>query len=247
MREEPSQGTANAPWMERAGAHVLQTLAQMSRITGTRGSHSQNPVSFSCSSPSSTSSDENVSRLWSSSHHFVVVFDEPGVADGGGVGDDGVGARGRLFSGKDDIEVEHCPKFAVRSTPQADRRAPTMPLPPVESPEKIRFYEILKEVDLDHEVEGLAANGIRKESDLDFVDEIVLNELTISPVSKAKLKRLIASVPRPAGTCISERALGNVDMATAVHSTTPPPVHSTTPPPVSPLVLVVFATCIAGK
>jgi len=55
------------------------------------------------------------------------------------------------------------------------------------------FLRVLEEFDLLDQVDALRTNGICKERDLGHVDAFVLQEMSLTPVCKAKLKKLIAA------------------------------------------------------
>jgi hypothetical protein len=48
----------------------------------------------------------------------------------------------------------------------------------------------------------LASNGIKKDRDLSFIDEDVIKDLILTPVSKGKLRKLVKALgaPAPEGT-----------------------------------------------
>ena len=58
-------------------------------------------------------------------------------------------------------------------------RRPGMPL-----------LEVLRRFNLDDEVEQLAMNGIKRDGDLDYLDGDVINQLSLSPMTTAKLRAL---------------------------------------------------------
>jgi hypothetical protein len=63
-----------------------------------------------------------------------------------------------------------------------------------ESHEKLHLRRLLLQYGLEDEAHVLASNGIKKDRDLLFIDEDVIKDLELSPVSKAKLRRLVKAV-----------------------------------------------------
>jgi hypothetical protein len=60
-----------------------------------------------------------------------------------------------------------------------------------ESPDKLQLTRLLEQYGLEDEADVLASNGIKKDRDLSFIDEDVIKDLTLTPVSKAKLRKLV--------------------------------------------------------
>jgi hypothetical protein len=77
-----------------------------------------------------------------------------------------------------------------------------------ESPEKLQLTRLLQQYGLEDEADMLAGNGIKKYRDLSFIDEDVIKEMTLSIVSKAKLKKLVkalgAAVPEETSETVKE-------------------------------------------
>jgi len=79
-----------------------------------------------------------------------------------------------------------------------DREAEAVCLNPVEvlseSTERMKLRRLLEQYGLEDEDDVLASNGIKKYRDLSFIDGDVLKDLTLSPVSKAKLRKLVKAL-----------------------------------------------------
>ena len=58
-----------------------------------------------------------------------------------------------------------------------------------EDSEEVRLYKVLQTFDLQDETDELARQGIKKECDLAYLDEELIKDLPLTPVSKAKLRR----------------------------------------------------------
>ena len=73
-----------------------------------------------------------------------------------------------------------------------------------ESPDKMKLTRLLQQYGLEDEADVLANNGIKKYRDLSFIDDGVIKDLTLSPVSKAKLMKLVKALGAPAPEETSE-------------------------------------------
>jgi hypothetical protein len=73
-----------------------------------------------------------------------------------------------------------------------------------ESPDKLQLTRLLEQYGLEDEADVLASNGIKKDRDLSFIDEDVIKDLTLTPVSKAKLRKLVKALGAPAPEETSE-------------------------------------------
>ena len=74
--------------------------------------------------------------------------------------------------------------------------APAEVLP--ESSDKMKLRRLLEQFGLEDEADVLANNGIKKYRDLSFIDDGVIKDLTLAPVSKAKLMKLVKGLGAPA-------------------------------------------------
>jgi hypothetical protein len=73
-----------------------------------------------------------------------------------------------------------------------------------ESPDKLQLIRLLKQYGLEDEADVLALNGVKKDRDLSFIDEDVIKDLGLTPVSKAKLRKLVNALGAPAPEETSE-------------------------------------------
>jgi Ca2+-binding EF-hand superfamily protein len=91
----------------------------------------------------------------------------------------------------------------------------------VKSLEKSQLQELLEKYDLEDDADVLAKNGIKKESDLSYVNESVIKAMQLSPVSVAKLRKLVqdhgaralSPAKTPAGTVARERSSQGVPLS----------------------------------
>jgi hypothetical protein len=63
-----------------------------------------------------------------------------------------------------------------------------------ESTDKMKLRRLLEQYGLEDETDVLASNGIKKYRDLSFIDDDVIKDFTLSPVSKAKLRKLLETL-----------------------------------------------------
>ena len=63
----------------------------------------------------------------------------------------------------------------------------------MERAEESRLAKVLEDFDLADEMEELRRNGIQKDRDLTYLDDDVIKELSLTPVSKAKLRKLAST------------------------------------------------------
>jgi hypothetical protein len=91
-----------------------------------------------------------------------------------------------------------------------------------ESPDKLQLTRLLEEYGLEDEADVLASNGIKKDRDLSFIDEEVIKELTLTPVSKAKLRKLVKGLGAPAPEETSEPVQEGGDKAPTEEGTAAP-------------------------
>jgi hypothetical protein len=66
------------------------------------------------------------------------------------------------------------------------------------SSESMQLTRLLEQYGLEDEADVLASNGIKKDRDLSFIDEDVIKDLTLTPLSKAKLRKLVKALGAPA-------------------------------------------------
>jgi hypothetical protein len=81
-----------------------------------------------------------------------------------------------------------------------------------ESHEKLQLRRLLLQYGLEDEAHVLASNGIKKDRDLLFIDEDVIKDLELSPVSKAKLRRLVKAVAALETVVEDSAPAGGVDV-----------------------------------
>jgi hypothetical protein len=74
---------------------------------------------------------------------------------------------------------------------------------PESSSGTLLLTEMLSKYDLEDEVDLLGQNGIKKDLDLEYLDEDLIKDMTLTPVSKAKLRR-IAKALRERSTSVDE-------------------------------------------
>ncbi len=67
-----------------------------------------------------------------------------------------------------------------------------------ESPNQLPLTRLLELYCLEDEADVLASNGIKKNRDLSFINDDVIKDLTLSTVSKAKLRKLVKALGAPA-------------------------------------------------
>ena len=65
------------------------------------------------------------------------------------------------------------------------------------SPDQVRLSKLLEQFDLDHDAEELEKIGMKRLSDLAYMDEENIKELPLTPVCKFKLKRMLQSFSEP--------------------------------------------------
>ncbi len=58
----------------------------------------------------------------------------------------------------------------------------------------MKLRRLLEQYGLEDETDVLASNGIKKYRDLSFIDDDVIKDFTLSPVSKAKLRKLLETL-----------------------------------------------------
>ena len=63
----------------------------------------------------------------------------------------------------------------------------------MERAEESRLAKVLEDFDLADEMEELRRNGIQKDRDLTYLDDDVIKELSLTPLSKAKLRKLAST------------------------------------------------------
>ncbi len=63
-----------------------------------------------------------------------------------------------------------------------------------ESTERMKLRRLLEQYGLEDEDEVLDNNDVKKDRDLSFIDDDVLKDLTLSPVSKGKLRKLVKAL-----------------------------------------------------
>ena len=73
---------------------------------------------------------------------------------------------------------------AIQDEPAACTGAPLV------SSDKVQLETLLQQYDLDEEMNDLAQNGIKKISDLQYLDSETIKDLTLTPVSKSKLRKM---------------------------------------------------------
>jgi len=73
-----------------------------------------------------------------------------------------------------------------------------------ESPKKLPLTRLLELYCLEDEADVLASNGIKKNRDLSFINDDVIKDLTLSTVSKAKLRKLVKALGAPSPEETSE-------------------------------------------
>jgi hypothetical protein len=61
----------------------------------------------------------------------------------------------------------------------------------------MKLRRLLEQSGLEDEDDVLVSNGIKKYRDLSFIDDDVMKDLTLSPVSKAKLRKLVKALGAP--------------------------------------------------
>jgi hypothetical protein len=82
---------------------------------------------------------------------------------------------------------------AFAAAPSAEPAAAAAPVSAAQQPIKsdtLLLTEMLSKYDLDDEVDLLAQNGIQKDRDLEYLDEDRINDKQLTPVTKAKLRRM---------------------------------------------------------
>jgi Ca2+-binding EF-hand superfamily protein len=86
--------------------------------------------------------------------------------------------------------------------------------------QKSQLQELLEKYDLEDDADVLTKNGIKKESDLSFVNESVIKAMQLSLVSAAKLRKLVqdhgaralSPAKTPAGTVVRETSCQRVPL-----------------------------------
>jgi hypothetical protein len=68
----------------------------------------------------------------------------------------------------------------------------------------LQLTRLLEQYALEDDADVLASNGIKKYRDLSFIDEDMIEDLTLSPVSKVKLRKLVKALGSPAPEETSE-------------------------------------------
>ncbi len=94
-----------------------------------------------------------------------------------------------------------------------------------ESPDKLQLTRLLEQYGLEDEGDVLVSNGIKKDRDLLFIDEDVIKDLTLTPVSKVKLRKLVKALGAPAPEGTSEPVQEGGDEAPTEEGTAVPTLN----------------------
>jgi hypothetical protein len=94
-------------------------------------------------------------------------------------------------------EVEALPREVEQAAIQEEARTQVLSVAVVAA-DKLQLTRLLEQFCLEDEADVLASNGIKKYRDLSFIDDDVINELTLTTVSKAKLRKLVKALGAPA-------------------------------------------------
>ena len=104
--------------------------------------------------------------------------------------------------------------------------------------EEARLARMLSDFEMQDDAADLAKYGIRRPGDLAYLDEDLINDLPVTPICKAKLRRLaksIAAVDDRPRTSVDAHALASASAQNTGFSTAPEPnflrLDSPPPPP----------------
>ena len=92
--------------------------------------------------------------------------------------------------------------------------------------EEARLVRMLSDFDMQDDAADLAKYGIRRPGDLAYLDEDLINDLPVTPICKAKLRRLAKSI-----AAVDDRPRTSVDahaLASAQNTGFHGPHHGTT-------------------